>query len=195
MRYFFTADTHFGHGNIIEYCSRPFKDAFDMNEKLVANWNMRVKPEDAVFIVGDFCFRADKTVVERVGAGKEKASFWLDRLNGTKILIKGNHDNNNSAKSIINCVHLEFAGKLINVCHNPEHANYDFPINLVGHVHNAWRIQERALPWIDGTEKKTILLNVGVDVQKYMPITIDEALGQIARWKNENKRKEILQGP
>lgn len=188
MRYFLTADTHFGHGNIIEYCDRPFKNADDMNEKLITNWNMRVKTEDTVFIIGDFCFRADKTVVEKVGAGKEKASFWMDRLNGSKILVKGNHDNNNSAKTIIECIHITFANRRINLCHKPEHVNYDFPINFVGHVHNAWKIQKRSTPGAYGP-KETILFNVGVDVNRYMPITIDEALGEIARFERTGEVK------
>lgn len=32
---YFTSDTHFGHTNIIEYCKRPFRDTFHMNEAVV----------------------------------------------------------------------------------------------------------------------------------------------------------------
>jgi len=57
MNQWFSADDHFGHGNIIKYCNRPFKDSNDMNSSLIRNWNQRVKPEDTVFHVGDFCFQ------------------------------------------------------------------------------------------------------------------------------------------
>ena len=175
MRFFFTADTHFGHGNIIEYANRPFKNADDMNAALIRNFNQRVKPDDLTFFVGDFCFKS--------GTNCEKAPFWLNQLNGQKVMVRGNHDNNNSTKTIIDCLHLTFAGQRFNVCHKPEHANYDFPVNIVGHVHQAWKIQERTMPWLEGTEKKTILINVGVDVQKYYPITLDEVISQICRFK------------
>ena len=39
MNIFFTADTHFNHANIIEYCSRPFKDVNHMNWAMIENWN------------------------------------------------------------------------------------------------------------------------------------------------------------
>ena len=59
-KYWFTADLHLGHFNIIKYTGRPFKSLKEMNETLIRNWNARVKPEDTVFNVGDFCFKNTK---------------------------------------------------------------------------------------------------------------------------------------
>jgi calcineurin-like phosphoesterase family protein len=39
MTIWFTADTHFGHANIIQNCKRPFSSVMKMNEKLIENWN------------------------------------------------------------------------------------------------------------------------------------------------------------
>lgn len=54
---FFTADTHFGHANILKLCGRPFDTIEEMNEKMIGNWNDRVKGTDTVYIVGDMFFR------------------------------------------------------------------------------------------------------------------------------------------
>ena len=48
----FTADTHFGHKNIIRYCQRPFVDVEEMNRVLIENWNSVVSPDDLVFHLG-----------------------------------------------------------------------------------------------------------------------------------------------
>ena len=79
---FVIADTHFSHDNIIKYCLRPFTSVDVMNETLVANWNRVVGKEDTVYFLGDLCF-------EKPGQSKE---YWLGRLNGNIIWIKGNHD-------------------------------------------------------------------------------------------------------
>lgn len=50
----FTADTHFGHANIIKYCDRPFADVDEMDAALITNWNKWVKPTDTVWHLGDF---------------------------------------------------------------------------------------------------------------------------------------------
>ena len=56
---YFTADTHFGHENVIRFCRRPYATAAEMDEALIDNWNSRVKGNDTVFILGDMFFRSD----------------------------------------------------------------------------------------------------------------------------------------
>lgn len=50
---YYIADTHFNHKNIIEYCTRPFKDIDEMNEAIINDWNNLVKNEDTVYHLGD----------------------------------------------------------------------------------------------------------------------------------------------
>ncbi|MCD8157335.1 MAG: hypothetical protein LUD77_00105 [Clostridiales bacterium] len=71
---YFTADTHFGHENIIKYCSRPFPDAKAMNEFMIEAWNSRVTGRDTVYILGDMFFRCKAEEVEKI----------LTALNGRK---------------------------------------------------------------------------------------------------------------
>ena len=62
----FTSDTHFGHKNIIQYCSRPWDNVEKMNEDIINNWNAIVKPNDIVFHLGDVSFRnKEKTYIYR----------------------------------------------------------------------------------------------------------------------------------
>lgn len=84
---FIISDTHFGHANCLNFKRpdgsplRPFKDVTEMDETMIANWNNTVKPSDKVYHLGDVAFR-NATFFDSV----------LTRLNGEKVLIKGNHD-------------------------------------------------------------------------------------------------------
>ena len=139
MKYFFTADYHLGHKNIIKYCNRPFKTLDEMNKTIVRNHNQRVKSDDIVFHIGDFCF---KNSSEIKGEGiRIKALEWEKRLNGKIIHIKGNHDRNNSCKTLLESAIIKYGGELIYLVHRPEHFNSNYDINFVGHVHNIWKFK------------------------------------------------------
>lgn len=79
------ADTHFGHYGVCKFLRkdgtklRPWDNPQDMDEHMVKVWNETVRPKDKVYHLGD-------VVINR------KALGTLARLNGEKILIKGNHD-------------------------------------------------------------------------------------------------------
>lgn len=79
---FFTADTHFGHANIIKHCGRPFASVEEMDAVLVANWNAVVSCSDDIWHLGDFAYKVDA----------ERVAKLFRKLNGRKHLIIGNHD-------------------------------------------------------------------------------------------------------
>lgn len=79
----FTADTHFGHSNILGFHKGRgiFKSIEEHDEYLIKYWNETIDKRDTVYIIGDLAF-----------ADCEKLRKLMIRLNGNKILIKGNHD-------------------------------------------------------------------------------------------------------
>lgn len=83
---FLVSDTHFGHMGVCRFTRndgvtklRPWDSAKDMDEAMVKAWNEQVKPTDKVYHLGD-------VVINR------KSLKTLARLNGDKVLIRGNHD-------------------------------------------------------------------------------------------------------
>ena len=83
---FLTSDTHFGHAGVCRFTEadgvtkiRPWIDPDEMDEEMIRRWNDRVRPSDKVYHLGD-------VVINR------KALKTLHRLNGNKVLIRGNHD-------------------------------------------------------------------------------------------------------
>lgn len=80
----YTADTHFDHHNIIKYCKRPFDNVHEMNKYIIDEWNSTVDYDDIVFHLGDFASPRCRDPRK-----------YLEKLKGTIIFVKGNHDNKN----------------------------------------------------------------------------------------------------
>lgn len=176
---YFTSDHHFGHKNIIQLCNRPFKNLEEMDEELIRRWNETIKPEDTVYHLGDFSLSI-KPVKE-----------YVRRLNGQKILIAGNHDkchqfqkNNTRYKDeykrlgfydVYDYDVTHFSENLTaDLSHFPYENGDDvryiklFPRDdgrwlLHGHVHNKWRVKDK-------------MINVGVDVWDFYPVSIAKIL-------------------
>ena len=182
MKYF-TSDTHFSHSNIIKYCNRPYADAGEMDRALIENWNAIVKPEDTVYHMGDVAF-----------ASPERTTNIVNNLNGYKILILGNHDRaekkmlNRGFQEVQQSLQIELEGGVIaNLSHYPyrgtddphhktkfdnKNLEDDGRLLLNGHVHTAWDIK--------AGKYKNWMINVGVDVRNYKPVSETELL-QIAK--------------
>ena len=185
MNIWFTSDLHLGHGNIIKYCNRPFKDIEHMNKALIDNWNSRVKLNDVVFHVGDFCFK--NLSRGKSGEGIGLSAIEYERmLNGKIIHIKGNHDKNNSCKTIIHNITISMGNKRILLIHNPEHAYQSFIYNhdvyFTGHVHNNWAIKrfKQQYHLVD-------CINVGVDVWNFRPVSFNEIMSRYGKFLRDNK--------
>ena len=181
MKYWFTSDYHFGHANIIEYCNRPFKNLEDMNQAIIRNHNARVNKEDVVFHIGDFCFK--NTNNTRGEGDTYKAAYYEKFLNGKIIHVAGNHDHHNSDENIIHGISICYGGMDMWLTHEPKNFSDEFQLNLVGHVHQNWKVKRAG---------DIILLNVGIDVNRFMPISIQEILAEYTKAKkNFDKLEEF----
>lgn len=81
MAIFTSADSHFGHKNILRYCHRPFLSIEEHDNTIIDNINNVVGPNDVLYHLGDFSFRGGSP------------SQYRSRINCRNIfLIRGNHD-------------------------------------------------------------------------------------------------------
>lgn len=154
---FFISDHHFGHKHIIDFESRPFKDADEMNEIMIEKWNAVVGKQDKVFHLGDFSF-----------LNKEKTKAIVSRLNGYKILILGNHDRGRSRAWWLDAGFDEVSEHPIIykdfffLSHEPMYMNYHMPyVNVHGHIHSQK---------YEGVN----YFNVSVEHWDYTPLTFEQ---------------------
>ena len=167
---FFISDPHFGHQNIIKYCDRPFKSTDEMNEFIIERWNLIVKKDDIVFILGDIAF-GGSGLFEQV----------IPKLNGKKYLILGNHDYKNMRdkykqyfEKVCTKMFISIDGQPIILNHEPllcfggQLSNRIW--HLFGHVHTSHASHQ------GGDYKRVKLMStptmydVGVDFNYYMPV-------------------------
>lgn len=156
----YISDPHFGHRNMA--IKRGFKDEIEMGEHIVKMWNSVVAKKDVTYILGDITM--------------EKASqyFWLDRLNGIKKVILGNHDEPQHVPELLKYVNNVAAmryyknkefGNII-FTHAPIHPcelEYRFEINIHGHVH-------------ENTLEDKRYINVSAEVIDYTPKLLSELI-------------------
>lgn len=195
MSTWFTSDQHYYHHNIIAYSKRPFKDVDHMNEVLINNHNLLVKPEDTVFHLGDFSL------------SKKAIHTVLPKLNGTHHLVAGNHDHchplhakkpekiERMTKEYLDAgfksVQLEdcitFGLEVVKMHHMPYNSDHTADVRylssrpkneghwlLHGHVHDAWKIRDR-------------MINVGVDAMNYFPVSYT-TIAELIRLETERVR-------
>jgi len=169
----FTADTHFGHANIIKHAGRPFRSAAEMDEALIQLWNETVKPQDTVWHLGDFMWSVKPT--EWVVRAKE--------LHGHLRLVVGNHDTSSVTKKLkkwgdssgferIEDLYFMKLGDRkraglegLVLCHYPMvtwNKKHFGVVHLHGHCHGSLQRRDRRA------------IDVGVDTHMYRPYNFDE---------------------
>ena len=129
---FLVSDTHFGHTGVCRFTHndgeklRPWTDPDEMDEAMVKAWNERVKPTDKVYHLGD-------VVINR------KALGILRRLNGDKVLIRGNHDifRDEDYRAHFRELRAYHVMNGMILSHIPVHSDSlgRFGVNIHGHLH------------------------------------------------------------
>jgi calcineurin-like phosphoesterase family protein/2'-5' RNA ligase len=159
---FFISDLHLDHANIIKYCNRPFRSVSEMNDFIVNTWNKTVRKNDIVYFLGDMAY----------GRGSRKTRFWLEKLNGNIVFIKGTHDRSRHIKFYDKLI-LNYEGHRFLLIHNPRDAPSDWVDWVIhGHTHN----NNPEYPLVN-KNRKTI--NVSAELLDYKPISLEELLSKL----------------
>ena len=168
---FVTSDTHFYHNNILKYENRPFKDINDMNNKMIESWNETVSSKDEVYILGDFSFGNEGETIK-----------LLNKLNGKKYLIKGNHDHVVKNKDVRD--KFEWIKDYFVLKHNKmKFVMFHYPIqvwdcrhhgaiHLYGHIHS--NLGNHSMEYDIPNS-----YNVGVDVNGFKPVLIEDIIEKL----------------
>ncbi|MGD9158307.1 MAG: hypothetical protein PVG39_07875 [Desulfobacteraceae bacterium] len=159
---YYTADWHLFHRNIIKLCHRPFKNEARMHRTLVRNYNEVVGEDDTCYVIGDVAMIGNSQW-ERLGA-------VIKKLNGTKHLILGNHDQLKWERyidvgftSVHSALWFDEDNLKIVLAHDPcVYCAIESPLTILicGHVHTLFKsIPERRV------------VNVGVDMWDFKPVS------------------------
>ena len=179
---YYTSDLHLGHANIIRHCERPFSNADEMDAVLIKNWNNKVHRDDTVYIVGDFLFRANRPAEE-----------YLSELKGKKHLIIGNHDKywmgmtdlDQWFESVSPMLSISDRSYTATLCHYPMMSWPDISTGgymIYGHIHNNTDADYWPL-----LAMRDQMLNAGVDINGFEPVTLEEMINNNRHFKEQNK--------
>jgi len=179
---FLVSDTHFGHEKTCTVFKRadgtplrPFSSVEEMDEEMVRRWNERVGKKDKVYHLGD-------VVINR------KYLEILGRLNGDKVLIRGNHDifkleDYTKYFRDIRGYHVMNGMILSHVPVHPESLGR-FGVNIHGHLHyqrvkKARGVDARTGEILYSDEIDPRYHCVCVEQTDYTPITLEEVFKRV----------------
>ena len=188
---FFTSDMHFGHEGIIQFAGRPYQSVGQMDAALIESWNKTIPVDGLTFVLGDIGFTDKSRIVE-----------IFDRLNGQKILIRGNHDNNYKEETlsrifeeIHDLLYLRVTDGMSQkfyymvLCHYPMldwQSSFRGSWQLFGHLHTRGLDEFATL----GTRLFAQQYDVGVDNNNFTPISFYEVKNIIEKQEKDDSFKK-----
>lgn len=167
----FTSDHHWGHKNFLNFKDkegnkiRPFDNVQEMDEFMIDRWNEHIKPGDKVYHLGDITF------------DKQNFGNIITKLNGSKRLVLGNHDDvtflssGGWFKKIYTIRRFDDLGFVVShiPLHHEQIFNHrkNFQMKQVhGHVHQ-------------NSLDNPLYVNVCVEVTDYKPVHMDEIIKKV----------------
>ena len=161
-RVFFIADLHLSHTNMALH--RGFATVEEHDEYIIAKWNSVVSKRDVTYILGD------------VTMEKSAPYPLLDRLNGVKHVVLGNHDRRQDVKKLLEHVDsvagmVQYKGIMLTHCPiHPMELDYRFNKNIHGHIH-----EKQVMKMLDGWEEiDERYICVSCERVDYTPKTLEE---------------------
>jgi calcineurin-like phosphoesterase family protein len=162
----FIADLHLGHINMALH--RGFSTVEEHDEYIIEKWNSVVHKRDVTYILGDVTM--------------EKAEYdILNRLNGRKYVVLGNHDKLGHTRKLLEYVDsvagmMKYKGVMLTHCPiHPMELDYRFNKNIHGHIHE--KLVERdftlfGIPLFKRVDKRYIC--VSCEHVDFTPKTLEE---------------------
>lgn len=185
---FFTSDWHIGHANVIKFDNRPFNDLEHMHKQLIINYNKQVKDGGVCYFLGDI----------NIGSAEIGRSV-ISQLNGTKILILGNHDKGSESSYnlgfdvVLNSASFVLQNQRVTMSHCPLKGVFREDMTEYSHKGNNWHGEFKNLNYTvenegqfhlhghihspNGGKSKRILgrqFDVGVSANNYRPVHLNE---------------------
>lgn len=161
----FISDLHLGHLNVAIW--RNFKDMEDHHEHIIKTWNANVHKKDKVYVLGDIALN-------------HKFYYLLDRLNGNKTFVLGNHDEDNNVAELLKygkvCGAVKYKSKYW-LTHIPIHPEclQEYQVNIHGHLHDLLIRNHSFMAALDSTaENKKRYFNVSCEQVNFIPQTLHE---------------------
>jgi len=160
-----TADSHFGHENIIPFCHRPP----DVEQTMMEKWARAVPPDDTLLHLGDLSWKGNAWFKNMIAP-----HLTGDR----KLLIRGNHDKGRpsfytqSGFKLIAPFEIEYATTQVSLSHYPWSEIDDGErqpenhIRIHGHIHNNGYTRDAFVPFFKNH------INISVEQTKYRPINL-----------------------
>ena len=162
----FIADLHLSHQNMAT--RRGFSSVEEHDEHIIAKWNDVVSKRDVTYILGD------------VTMEKKSPYALLDKLNGRKHVVMGNHDRRQDVEALLKHVDsvdgmVQYKGIILTHCPiHPMELDYRFPKNIHGHIHDK-QVMLGGLP-IEIPDERYIC--VSCERVDYTPRTLEELLNK-----------------